>query len=79
MLLNFPLGNLKTTIICLQLTTYCFLYIFEKTLIIYTYFSITFIQNTLLIVENVLVLNCQCIGHSEVTKKSASADIFNTV
>ena len=41
-LLNFPLGNLKTTIICLQLTTYYSMHIFEKTLIIYTFPSITF-------------------------------------
>ena len=44
MLLNFLLGNLKTTIICLQLTT-CFVpYMTEKTLKPCTSQSITFIS-----------------------------------
>ena len=45
-LLNFPLGNLKTTIICLQLYNILSVYMSEKTLITYRPYNITFIYFT---------------------------------
>ncbi|MES3031562.1 MAG: hypothetical protein V4697_04100, partial [Patescibacteria group bacterium] len=77
-LLNFPLGNLKTTIICLQLTTYFFhAHIRKNPLHMSISKVLPFVQNSLLIGETVLVFNCQCVSRSEVQTKTAFRAAFS--